>query len=70
MVADSVDFVLHSYQYGLGERIRERVDAMGHVALTDKDASTLSRTKALCIVLTVCGIFVGVLLQSAPANVM
>eukprot|EP01046_Picozoa_sp_COSAG06_P014147 COSAG06_NODE_869_length_11861_cov_37.817463_4_plen_127_part_00 len=42
-----------SYQYLLGERARERVDAAGHVLLTDDEAEKLSRTKALCVVATI-----------------
>eukprot|EP01051_Picozoa_sp_SAG22_P007690 SAG22_NODE_550_length_9202_cov_30.666484_5_plen_83_part_00 len=42
-----------SYVYGFGERDKERVDTYGHVVLTDADAWQLSRTKALCVTITV-----------------
>ena len=42
-----------SYQFGLAERHKERVDKHGHVELTDDELSQLSRTKALCIPITV-----------------
>eukprot|EP01052_Picozoa_sp_SAG31_P023677 SAG31_NODE_1967_length_6785_cov_7.007329_7_plen_508_part_00 len=59
-----------SYKFGLGERARERVDAVGHVILSDEDAKMLTRTKKLCIVLTIFVIFGGVLFQSVPASLM
>ena len=40
---------MQSYQYGLAEDIKERVDAKGHVILTTDQAKLLSRTKVLCV---------------------
>ena len=42
-----------SFQLGLSEREKERVDTYGYVVLTDIEARQLSRTKALCVVITV-----------------
>lgn len=42
-----------SYKFGLGEREKERVDRNGHIALTDEEVVQLSRTKFLCIPITV-----------------
>lgn len=42
-----------SYQFGLGEREKERVDTYGYVVLTDLEARQLSRSKAMCVVITV-----------------
>ena len=40
---------MQSYQYGLAEDIKERVDAKGHVILTTDQTKLLSRTKVLCV---------------------
>eukprot|EP01043_Picozoa_sp_COSAG02_P023757 COSAG02_NODE_1277_length_13502_cov_14.551593_10_plen_132_part_00 len=42
-----------SYQFGLSEREKQRVDAFGHVVLSDSQARQLSRTKLLCVIITV-----------------
>ena len=44
-----------SYQFLLGERAKERVDAMGHVNLDRDHARALSLTKVLCAVVAVVG---------------
>ena len=41
-----------SYHLALGEREKERVDAHGHIVLTDEEAQRISRTKLLCISVT------------------
>lgn len=41
-----------SYHYGLSEREKERVDTHGHIMLTDAEAKKLSRTKVLCVAVT------------------
>ena len=41
-----------SYHFGLGEREKEKVDADGHVLLTDNQARSLSRTKVMCTAVT------------------
>jgi hypothetical protein len=38
-----------SYNFGLGERAKERVDSCGHVHLNDSQAQRLSRTKVLSV---------------------
>ena len=45
-----------SYELGLGERAKERVDTHGHVMLTDEETKKLWHTKALCTVPSVVGI--------------
>jgi hypothetical protein len=42
-----------TYQFGLDERERQRVDAFGHVELREEEISLLSRTKRLCIPITI-----------------
>lgn len=42
-----------SYQFGLSEHAKERVDTAGHVELTHTQARKLSRTKVLCVMVTV-----------------
>lgn len=42
-----------SYYYGLSERARERMDTVGHILLTDDDADKLSRTKIICVAVTI-----------------
>ena len=44
-----------SYQYGLGEQAKERVDAMGYVNLNREQARALSLTKVMCAVVAVVG---------------
>jgi hypothetical protein len=44
-----------SYQFLLGERAKERVDAMGHVNLNRDQARALSLTKVLCSVVAIVG---------------
>ena len=44
-----------SYMFGLGEKLKERVDTYGHVHLGDDEARQLSRTKVLCVVAAVGG---------------
>lgn len=53
-----------SFQFGLGERAKERVDEFGHITLTDVEATQLSITKPLC---TVTCIVAGVWLVSNGA---
>eukprot|EP01052_Picozoa_sp_SAG31_P071591 SAG31_NODE_30513_length_380_cov_0.722420_1_plen_58_part_10 len=38
-----------AYQLALSERVRSRVEEMGRVQLTDKEAAALARTKAVHI---------------------
>ena len=42
-----------TYQFGLDERERQRVDAFGHVELRDEEIRLLSRTKRLCVPITI-----------------
>ena len=44
-----------TYQFGLAERLKERVDTHGHIILMADEALQLSRTKVLCVVATVAG---------------
>eukprot|EP01052_Picozoa_sp_SAG31_P065133 SAG31_NODE_23957_length_492_cov_0.982188_1_plen_116_part_10 len=49
-----------TYNFGIGERQRQRVDEAGHLLLTDLETWKLSRTKAFSIVIIVIGIGTGV----------
>ena len=42
-----------SYHFGLSERAKQRVDSFGYVELDDAQARQLSRTKAVCVLITV-----------------
>ena len=42
-----------SYQFGLAEKQKERVDTFGHIKLREDEALQISRTKVLCVVTTV-----------------
>ena len=37
-----------TYQFGLSERLKQRVDTFGHVFLDDDHATKLAGTKAMC----------------------
>ena len=41
-----------TYQFGIDERERQRVDAFGHVELREEELRLLSRTKRICIPVT------------------
>ena len=61
-----------AYRLGLPERIRSRVEAVGRIELTTKDAQRLARTKNLHIVLIVltCNLSVWLMGKSVSAFLM
>ena len=42
-----------SYHLGLGERAKERVDRLGHIILTEQEATHLAWMKVICTVTSV-----------------
>lgn len=44
-----------SYNFGLAERAKERVDGYGHIDLSDAQAQRLSRTKILIVTVVLVG---------------
>eukprot|EP01051_Picozoa_sp_SAG22_P008810 SAG22_NODE_693_length_7872_cov_13.111797_11_plen_124_part_00 len=54
-----------SFRYGIGEKVRQRVDEAGHVNLSDLEARKLSRTKSFNTII----IFVGIVLSLIGRNV-
>ena len=49
-----------SYQFGIGEKVKERVEEAGRVELTDTETRRLTRTKSLCGILIFGGIMIAI----------
>lgn len=45
-----------TYNLGMSEKAKQRVDMFGHVNLTDREAEDMSRTRAINIITVVAGL--------------
>jgi hypothetical protein len=59
-----------TYNLGMSERTREKVDEKGHVLLTDAEAARLSRAKTVCIVATVVLVTCSVITRSMGSAIL
>ena len=58
------------YQFGLGERIRARVEDKGRMALSAEEAAAMSQTKTVHIVMIVCSILFSVYMAGEKRKVV
>lgn len=56
------------YAVGLSERVRSRVESLGHIELSTKDAATLVRMKTTHLVVLTCSVVGGVMLAGSDGK--
>eukprot|EP01043_Picozoa_sp_COSAG02_P050279 COSAG02_NODE_5151_length_4588_cov_2.905324_3_plen_106_part_00 len=56
------------YAVGLSERVRSRVESLGHIELSTEDAATLVRMKATHLTVLPCSVVGGVMLAGSDGK--